>query len=102
MKVYYTGSKVRALKKVIPNPHIVEAILDNEIVRVRDGVPKEAAKILIEQFGLHVLKHIVYNATILWLFNNEIKGTTQLVLHSQSLINIPKVVMQYLSLIATL
>ena len=64
-KVYYTGSKVRALKKVIPNPHIVEAILDNEIVRVRDGVPKEAAKILIEQFGLHVLKHIVYNATIL-------------------------------------
>ena len=32
-KVYYTRSKVGALKKVIPNPHIVDAILDNEIVR---------------------------------------------------------------------
>ena len=101
-KVYYTRSKVRALKNIILNPHIVNAILDDEIVRVRDGVPRDAAKILIEQFGLHVLRHIIYNPSILWPFNNEIKGTTQVVLHSQSLINIPKVVMQYLSLIATL
>ena len=64
-KVYYTRSKVRALKKVIPNCHIVDAILDNEIVIVRDGVPRDAAKILIEQFGLHVLRHIIYNPSIL-------------------------------------
>ena len=47
-KVYYTRSKVRALEKVIPNLHIVNAILDNEIVRVRDRVPRDTAKILIE------------------------------------------------------
>ena len=47
-KVYYTRSKVRALEKVIPNPHIVNAILDDEIVKVRDRVPRDAAKILIE------------------------------------------------------
>ena len=64
-KVYYTRSKVRALKKVIPNPHIVDAILDDEIVRVRDGVPRDTAKILIEQFGLHVSRHIIYNSSIL-------------------------------------
>ena len=64
-KDYYTKSKVRALKKVIPNPHIVDAILDNEVVRVRDRVPRDTAKILIEQFGLHVLRHIIYNPTIL-------------------------------------
>ena len=64
-KVYYTRSKVRALKKVIPNPHIVDAILDNEIVRVRDRVPRDTAKILIEQFGLHVSRHLIYNPTIL-------------------------------------
>ena len=64
-KVYYTRSKVRALKKVIPNPHIVDAILDDEIVRVRDGVPRDTAKVLIEQFGLHVSRHIIYNPSIL-------------------------------------
>ena len=63
--VYYTGSKVRALKKVIPNPHVVNAILDDEIVRVRDVVPQDAAKILIEQFSMHVSKHIIYNPSIL-------------------------------------
>ena len=47
-KVYYTRSKVRALEKVIANPHIVNAILDDEIVRVRDRVPRDAAKTLIE------------------------------------------------------
>ena len=47
-KVYNTRSKVRALKKVIPNPHIVDAILNDKIVRVRDRVPRDAAKILIE------------------------------------------------------
>ena len=101
-KVYYTRSKVGALKKVIPNPHIVDAILNNEIVRVRDKVPRDTAKVLIEQFGLHVLRHIIYNPNVLSPFNNKIQGTAQVVLHSQSLINIPKVVMQYVSLIATL
>ena len=64
-KVYNTRSKVRALKKVIPNPHIVDAILDDKIVRVRDRVPRDAAKILIEQFSLHVSRHIIYNPSIL-------------------------------------
>ena len=64
-KVYYTRSKVRVLKKVNPNPHILDTILDNEIVTVRDGVPRDTVKILIEQFGLHVSRHIIYNPSIL-------------------------------------
>ena len=47
-KVYCTRSKVSTLEKVIPNLHIVNAILDNETVRVRDRVPRDTAKILIE------------------------------------------------------
>lgn len=64
-RIYLTRNKVKSLKKVISNPYIVDAILDNEIVRVKDGVPMAAAIILIEKFGFHVSRYIIFNPDIL-------------------------------------
>ena len=43
-KIYYTRSRVKQLNEVIPNPKVVNTILNCNVVKIKQKIPEEAAQ----------------------------------------------------------
>ena len=53
-RIYYTRNKVRALRQIVPNDRIFDAIMENTAVKVLGQIPDEIKGTLVNKFGLRI------------------------------------------------
>ena len=53
-RIYYTRNKVRALRQIVPNDRIFDAIMENTAVKILGQIPDEIKGTLVNKFGLRI------------------------------------------------